>query len=383
MVEILAPVGNFAMLNAAVNAGADAVYFGIQGLNMRESAKNFTVEDLKEFPSSVKKYLALNTIIYDSELEKVKAVLLKVKDYIDAVICWDLAVVRIAKELGIDVHLSTQASVANVEAIKMYKDLGVTRVILARELSLEQIKFIKDNVDIEIEVFIHGAMCVSYSGRCFLSQDIFNRSANRGKCIQPCRRNYKIIDTELGHELELGSQSILSAKDLCTMPFFEKILDLGVDGLKIEGRAKTPEYVDIVVRAYRRAVDEELTDELKEELMKELEKSYNRGFSSGFYLNEGSQFTKEEGNVSEIKKEQIGIVVNYYKEKGVAALKLFGDLEKGDSLLVTGNKTGVVRTTVEDMQIEHKKVEKASKCLVAIKMDLVRENDKVFKISKI
>jgi len=308
MTEILAPAGNFAMLNAAVNAGADAVYFGIKGLNMRESAKNFTIADLKKFPKGIKKYLALNTIIYDKEIKKVKTILTKAKPYIDAVICWDLSVIKIAKELKIPIHLSTQASVSNIEAINLYKKLGVERFILARELTLKQIKEIKKNTNVEIEVFIHGAMCVSYSGRCFLSQHLFNRSANRGKCIQPCRRKYKIIDTENKKELTLGEQSIISPKDLCTLPFIEEILKLNPTALKIEGRAKTPEYVDTVVRIYKTATDaynnKKLTKKLKEELLKELELSYNRGFHEGFYkgLPTPDSFTQEEGNISKVKK---------------------------------------------------------------------------------
>jgi U32 family peptidase len=373
--EILAPAGNFAMLNAAVNAGADAVYFGIKGFNMRESATNFTIEDLKSFPK-VKKYLALNTIIYDEEINKVKEILKQAKPYIDAVICWDLSVIKIAKELKIPIHLSTQASVSNIEAIKQYQKLGVKRFVLARELSLKQIQHIKDNTKAEIEIFIHGAMCVSYSGRCFLSQHLFNRSANRGKCIQPCRRKYKIIDTENNKELLLGEQSILSPKDLCTLPFIEEIIKLNPSALKIEGRAKTPEYVDTVVSVYKRAIQ----GEDKNKLMKELEQSYNRGFHEGFYkgLPTSDTFTKKEGNVSKVKKIIIGKVNNYYKKNKVAVIQLYKSLELGDTLLIQGNKTGNLKLKVDSMQINKKQVKKASKCLIAIKADLVRTNDTVY-----
>ncbi len=376
--EILAPAGNFAMLQSAVNAGADAVYFGIKGFNMRESANNFSIEDLKEFPK-VKKYLALNTIIYDNEIEKVKEILKKAKPFIDAVICWDMSVIKIANQLKIPIHLSTQASVSNLEAIKQYQKLGVKRFILARELTLEQIQHIKNNTNAEIEIFIHGAMCVSYSGRCFLSQNLFNRSANRGKCIQPCRRTYKIIDTENNKELLLGKQSILSPKDLCTLPFIEEIIKLNPTALKIEGRAKTPEYVDTVVRVYKEAINH---PENKTQLLKELEQVYNRGFHEGFYkgLPTPDSFTKAEGNISKVKKTIIGKVTNYYKNNKVAAIKLYKEIKIGDKIMIQGNKTGTITTEVTSLQIEHSQVKKA-RGLVGLKLDSpVRENDTVFKI---
>ncbi|MAG78710.1 protease [archaeon] len=378
--EILAPAGNFAMLQAAVDAGADAIYFGIKGFNMRESANNFEIEDLKEFPK-VKKYLALNTIIYDSEIKKVKEILSKAKPFIDAIICWDMSVIKIANELNIPIHLSTQASVSNLESIKQYQKLGVKRFILARELSLEQIKHIKENTNAEIEIFIHGAMCVSYSGRCFLSQHLFNRSANRGKCIQPCRRKYKIIDSENNKELSLESQTVLSPKDLCTLPFIEEIIKLNLTSLKIEGRAKTPEYVHTVVKVYKQAIN---NPQNKEKLLKELELTYNRGFHDGFYkgLPTSDSFTKAEGNVAKIKKTQIGKVINYYQKNKVAVIKLYKNIKLGDHLLIQGNKTGNLKLKVESLQIENKPVEKAEKCLVALKSEKqVRENDKVYSIS--
>lgn len=366
------------MLQSAVNAGADAVYFGIKGFNMRESANNFSIEDLKEFPK-VKKYLALNTIIYDNEIEKVKEILKKAKPFIDAVICWDMSVIKIANQLKIPIHLSTQASVSNLEAIKQYQKLGVKRFILARELTLEQIQHIKNNTNAEIEIFIHGAMCVSYSGRCFLSQNLFNRSANRGKCIQPCRRTYKIIDTENNKELLLGKQSILSPKDLCTLPFIEEIIKLNPTALKIEGRAKTPEYVDTVVRVYKEAINH---PENKTQLLKELEQVYNRGFHEGFYkgLPTPDSFTKAEGNISKVKKTIIGKVTNYYKNNKVAAIKLYKEIKIGDKIMIQGNKTGTITTEVTSLQIEHSQVKKA-RGLVGLKLDSpVRENDTVFKI---
>ena len=383
--EILAPVGDQAVLQAAINAGADSIYFGIKEFNMRDAAKNFTIEEVKAFPE-IKKYLTINTIIYDEELDRVKEVLTELKDHIDAVICWDLAVIKIAKELEIPVHLSTQASVANLKAIEQYKELGVERVILARELNINQIKKIKDS-NIEIEVFCHGAMCVSYSGRCFLSQHLFQRSANRGKCIQPCRREYKITDTEENKELKLGQGYIMSPKDLCTLPFLDQLQF--VDCIKIEGRAKTPEYVDTVVRTYKKALtlikNNEFTEENKNALLEELKTAYNRGFHSGFYLGEPfNEFTESEGNISKTKKIQIGKVINFYKEHGVAAIQLYKDLKLKDQIMFVGNKTGVIKQEVKELQINHKQVDKASKCLVGIKTEKkVRENDKVYLIENI
>lgn len=380
--ELLAPAGNQAMLQAAVNAGADAVYFGIKEFNMRASANNFTIEEVKQFPKTIKKYLTINTIIYDEEIQRVKEVLTELKDYIDAVICWDLAVIKIAKELQIPIHLSTQASVANIEAIKQYEKLGVERVILARELNIKQIKTIKENTNLKIEVFCHGAMCVAYSGRCFLSQHLFQRSANRGKCIQPCRREYKITDTEEGKELTLGKGYILSPKDLCTLPFLDELQF--VDCLKIEGRAKTPEYVDTVVRTYKSALEliknNSFTEENKNALLAELKTVYNRDFHSGFYIGKPfNEFTTSEGNVSKTKKTEIGKVINFYKEHNVAAVQLYKGLKLGDNIMFIGNKTGVVKQEVKELQINHKQVELASECLVGVKTEkTVRENDKLY-----
>ncbi|RME55361.1 U32 family peptidase [Candidatus Woesearchaeota archaeon] len=388
--EILAPAGNWAMLNAAINAGADAVYFGIKGYNMRHSASNFTIEDLKEIGKlKIKKYLALNTIIFDNEIDKVKKILDTAKSCtIDAVICWDLAVVELAKNLGLDVHLSTQASVSNSISAEFYKKLGIKRIILARELNLKQIQDIKEKVNIEVEVFVHGAMCVSLSGRCFMSHFLMHKSANRGKCFQPCRRPYIIKDKELNYELEVGNNYILSPKDLCAMPIIDKILSSNIDSIKIEGRSKSPEYVDIVVRCYRKAVDayydNKLSEQLKNELLAELKTAYNRTFSTGFLesfpLNE---WATSEGNESKVKKEEIGIVLNYYKKSQVALIKVTANSFKlNDTLLFTGNKTGVVRQVVNSIMLNDKNVDIAQKGdIVTVKvLNLVRENDKVFNL---
>ncbi|MEA3378546.1 MAG: U32 family peptidase [Nanoarchaeota archaeon] len=388
--EILAPAGNWAMLNAAKNAGADAIYFGIKGLNMRHSAKNFEITDLKEIGKlDLKKYITLNTVIYDTEINKVKKIIEEAySSGINAVICWDMVVLQTAKDYGMDIHLSTQASVSNLEAIKAYQKLGVKRFILARELSLEQIKNIRSHTHAELECFIHGAMCVAVSGRCFMSNFINGFSANRGKCFQPCRRPYLIKDKDSGYELEVGNNYILSPKDLCTMPFIDKIIDAGINSLKIEGRSKTPEYVDCVVRAYRKAVDayeeNKLDEKLKDLLTKDLSQSYHRGFSSGFYLGKPlNAWAAKEGNVSNVKKIEVGKVINFYNQKKAAAIKIFaGGFEQNDLLLVVGNKSGVVKQKVSSIEKNNEKIKEAKKGdVVAIKFNKkVRENDKVYKI---
>ncbi|MBW3002923.1 U32 family peptidase [Candidatus Woesearchaeota archaeon] len=423
MVEILAPVGNWEMLAAAIEAGADAVYFGTKLLNMRATANNFELTELNKVvdkchENNVKAYLTINTIVFDDEIEKVKQLLDSAKDAeIDAIICWDHAVLKLAKELGFEIHLSTQASIANFEAIKQYHDLGVKRFILARELSLEQIRSIKqkiinENLDIEIETFIHGAMCVAVSGRCFVSQFLFEKSANRGSCLHPCRRTYRVTDIEEGHELELDNNYVMSAKDLCTLPFIEKLVDAGIDAFKIEGRNKTPEYVKTVVECYREVIDfyiknkeyidvknknEEFENknkddniikqfkELKEENLERLKTVFNRKFSSGFYLGlpTSHDFTDIYGSASRTRKEYIGVVRNFYSKIGVAEVKLeSGELRIGDKLLVTGKTTGAKEQIIGSMEINHEKVQKAGKGKsIALKLDFIaRPNDKVFNI---
>ncbi|MFH0798412.1 MAG: peptidase U32 family protein [Candidatus Woesearchaeota archaeon] len=388
--ELLAPAGDWAMLNAAMNSGADAVYFGVQNMNMRHSARNFSIDDLKRIGKlEVKKYLALNTIVFDDEIKEIKNVLQEAyASNIDAVICWDMSVLEMAKELGMTIHLSTQASVSNLKALQFYEKQGVKRFILARELSLDQIKNIKSNSSAEIECFIHGAMCVSVSGRCFMSQFLDNKSANCGRCFQPCRRPYIIKDKESGFELEVGDNYVLSPKDLCTMPFIDRLIASKMDAFKIEGRSKTPEYVDAVVRAYRAAIDayekNELTEELKTSLTKDMSRAYNRGFSSGFYLGKPlNEWASSEGNVSEVKKIEVGKVTGYYGKSGVAAIKAECDgFSVGDTLMVIGSTTGIVKQKVESIELDKRQVSTINKGdWVGVKFDkLVRENDRVYKI---
>ncbi len=407
--ELLAPVQDFTTLKTAIDAGADAVYFGVRGFNMRAGAKNFTIRDLPKISkiakeNKVRTFLALNTIVYEEEISKIEKILKAVKKAkIDAVICWDLAIIKMAKKLGLEIHLSTQASVSNSKAAKFYKKLGVKRVVLARECSLKQIKKIKQNSKMEIEIFIHGAMCVSLSGRCFLSQFMHGKSANRGECLQPCRRKYLIKEkNEEGKELEIGESYILSPKDLCTIDFFEKLIETGADCFKIEGRNRSPEYVATVVKAYRTLIDfatktvfvaNELS-KLKKEMKKEVEKVYNRGFSSGFFLGKPiDQWCNSYGNQATQKKIHIGIVSRFYPKLEVAEILIQANkkIKKGDELIFQGPKTGSFKQKIESMEIEHYPVKIAKKGdKVAIKITPPggvkkpsRKNDQVYIIKKI
>jgi len=386
--ELLAPAGDFSMLSAAVNAGADAVYFGMQEFSMREAAKNFTIKDLDEIekickPKKVKRYLTLNTIIYNNELKDIEETIKKVKGKIDAIICWDPSVIQFCKKYKIPFFISTQASVSNIESAKFYKNLGAKRIVLARELNLKQIQEISKIVD--IECFAHGAMCVSVSGRCFTSQFLFNKSANRGECLHPCRRNYLVKDEE-GNELKVENNQIFSAKDLCTLPFIEKMKKAGIKSFKIEGRNRDARYVDTVVRIYRKALDKKLSEKEIEEGIKELEKIYNKGFSSGFYLGTptSDDFSKVQSNASTEKKHFVGKVVHYFDKVNVAAIKLVSELKVGDKISIIGNTTGIINSKVDSIEVKNKKVEKAGKGNeIGIKVpEKVRKNDEVYIILK-
>lgn len=392
---LLAPVGNYEMLTSAIKGGADAVYLGVRGLNMRETAKNFTLKDLPKITkiahqSKVKVYLTVNVVCFDEEIKDVKKTLLAAKKAkIDAIIAWDLGVIKLAKELKLEIHLSTQSSVSNSLAIEEYKRFGVKRVVLARECSLEQIKKIIKNTKLEIEIFIHGAMCVALSGRCFLSQFTYgnNTSANRGKCIQPCRREYLATDIETGKQLEIHNNFILSPKDLCTLSFIEKILEIKPHALKIEGRGKSPEYVYIVTRAYREAIDayysKKLTSKLKDKLITEIKTVYNREFSSGFYLGKPiNEWTKTRGSSATKTKTKLGKITNYFSNIGVAEIKIESQsLKINDDILIIGPTTGVLEENVKTMEYSINNPTKIAKKgeLVAIKVkERVRRNDEVY-----
>ena len=388
--ELLAPVGDFPMLAAAVNAGADAVYFGLKEFSMRANAKNFGISDLIEIRKvcndslrKVKMFLTLNTIIYDRELGKMEKVIKKIKGKVDAVICWDLSVIQLCKKHKIPFFISTQASVANKQAALFYKKLGAKRVVLARELDLKQVKEISKIID--VEAFCHGAMCVAVSGRCFMSQFTFGKSANRGECLQNCRRTYIVKDKQEGFELELDNDTVLSAKDLCTLPFIEKLKSAGIMSFKIEGRNRDPRYVDTVVRVYRKALDKKLSKKEIEEGMAELKRVYNRGFSSGFYLGlpSADDFAKKENNSATEKKHFVGKVTHYFNKVSVAAIKLSSELNVGDDILIIGPTTGIVKDKVERIEIDGVSVKKAGKGqYVGIKLPSVRKGDEVYVVVK-
>jgi len=386
--ELLAPAGDFPMLVSAVNAGADAVYFGLKEFSMRANAGNFTLKDLDKIKKicsekKVKKYLTINTIIYENEIPKLENIFKKLKGKIEAVICWDFSVINLCKKYKIPFHISTQASISNSQSAKFYKNLGAERVVLARELNLKQIKQISKFV--EVECFAHGAMCVAVSGRCLMSQSLFGKSANRGQCIHPCRRSYIIKDKQEGYELEVQNDKVLSAKDLCTLPFIEKLKSAGITSFKIEGRNRDARYVDTIVRVYRKALDKKLNKKEIDESLKELEKVYNKGFSSGFYLGlpTSDDFAKIEHSASTEKKHFVGKIKKYLPKINVAIIKLVSELKKGEEIVVIGKSTGIVKSKVESIEMNKNKIEKAVKGNeIGIKIPPVKKNDNVYVIKK-
>ncbi len=384
-IELLAPAGNFPMLISAINAGADAIYFGLKEFSMR--SKNFTIKDLDKIEKickskNIKKYLTLNTIIYNNELKKLEEIIKKIKGKVDAIICWDLSIIQLCKKYKIPFHISTQASVSNIESAKFYKKLGAKRIILARELNLKQIKEISKIID--IECFAHGAMCVAVSGRCLTSQFLFNKSANCGACLHPCRRSYIVKDDE-GNELKVQNNKIFSAKDLCTLPFIEKLKKSGIKSFKIEGRNRDPRYVDVVVRVYRKALDEKLNKKEVQESIEELKKVYNKGFSSGFYLGTptSDNFSKIEHSSAKEKKHFIGKITHYFNKLNVASIKLVSNLKVGDKVVIIGKTTGIVNSKIDSIEKNKKEINSAKKGdEVGIKLPLVRKNDEVYVLKK-
>jgi len=391
--ELLAPAGDFAMLVTAINAGADAIYFGLKEFSLRANAKNFELKDLnkinvicnKNKKRKIKKYLTLNSIIYNNEIKKVEEVIKRVKGKVDAIICWDLSVIQLCKKYRIPFHISTQASVSNIESAKFYKKLGAERIILARELNLKQIKEIIKESKIKAEIFIHGAMCLAVSGRCLMSQFLFNKSANKGECIHPCRRSYIVKDNQEGYELEVENNHIFSAKDLCVLPFIEQIKKSGVTCFKIEGRNRDPRYVDIIIRIYRKALDKKLTKKEIEISMEELKKVYNKGFSSGFYLGlpTSNDFSNVEHSSAKEKKKFVGKINHYYPKINVATIKLVSELKVGDKIIVIGQTTGITNSIIKGIEINNKSVNSGIKGQeIGIKLPLVRKNEEVYVILK-
>ncbi len=396
--KLLAPAGDWTMLVTAIKNGADEVYFGTENLNMRSKAENFQLADLEKIASycrehNVKTNLTLNSIVYEDEIDLLDTILIKAKEAgIDMVICWDFAVIQKCRELNIPFCISTQASISNSQSAKFFKEMGASRIVLARECTLDKIEEIKKEVDIEIETFIHGAMCVAISGRCFMSHDVFNKSANRGECIQPCRREYEIIDKEEGHSFILGEDYVMSPKDLCTIEFIDKLIEAKIDIFKIEGRKRSPEYIAKVVSSYRKAIDQYfdgvLTEEKKAEHLKELEKVYNRGFSSGFYFGTPGkeEFSDTYGSHASTRKVYLGKVLNYFKKESVGHARIMsGEVKKGDQLYIIGDTTGVVELELNDFYSNDKSAESAAKGEeITFKCpEIIRTNDKVYKVVEV
>ncbi|TXH23145.1 MAG: U32 family peptidase [Chitinophagaceae bacterium] len=404
-IEIMAPAGGFDSLMAAIQGGANSVYFGVDQLNMRARATmNFTLEDIPEVARICKEhglrsYITLNTIVYDHDLTIIKTVVNAAKESgITAIIAADQAVIAYARSVNMEVHISTQVNVTNIETVKFYA-LFADTIVLARELSLVQVKKITDAIKaeqikgpsgrlIEIEIFVHGALCMAVSGKCYLSLHSHNASANRGACIQNCRRKYTVIDQEEGNQLAIENEYIMSAQDLCTIDFIDEVLDSGVTVLKIEGRGKGPEYVKTVTRCYRAAVDAYFegtyTVEKALEWKAEMENVYNRGFWSGYYLGQKlGEWNDTSGSKAKMRKIYLGKGNNYFSKIGVAEFLIeTHTLKVGDSILVTGPTTGVIESVVEELHTSNGPVNEAIKGdLCAVKLDTpIRKSDKLYKI---
>ncbi len=403
--ELMAPAGNRTMLHTAINAGADAIYFGVDKLNMRAAAKNFSIEELHEIvdickSKKVKSYLTLNTIVFENELTEAEEIILKAKEAnVDRIICWDLAVAELCHKNNFSFCISTQGSVSNSLAASVYKKLGAVRIVLARECSLDEIKKIRANTDLEIEAFIHGAMCIAVSGRCFMSHHLFGKSANRGECIQPCRREYEVYDlpagrqgTSIGKSILVGDDYVLSPKDLCTIEFIDQLIEAGIDSFKIEGRKRAPEYVAKTVSVYRKAIDlyfdGKLTIEKKKEFLNELETVYNRGFSAGFYFDKPSSedYAGINGSKATKRKEYVGKVLNYYKKSGIVHILLeAGKINVNDEIIIMGETTGVVELKLDSFMkndLPDKSAEKGDEITFSCE-SLIRPRDQVYLVKNV
>lgn len=399
----MAPAGNFECLTAAIQGGADSIYFGVGNLNMRShSANNFSPSDIDKIVEichahRVKTYLTLNIVIYNEDIEPMKRALDAAKKAgISAVIASDMAVVNYARQIGVEVHASTQLNISNFEAVKFYAQFADV-VVLSRELTLGQVKEIKEGIvregikgpsgkEMELELFCHGALCMAVSGKCYLSLHHYNASANRGACYQLCRRGYQVTDLETGDSLEIDNKYIMSPKDLCTIEFVDKIIDAGITVFKIEGRARSAEYVKKVAGAYRKAADAVLagayTPELIAELKEEVSEVFNRGFWDGYYQGAKlGQWSDVYGNKATKKKTYIGKVTNYFSNIGVAEILVeTGEIAAGNTLLIVGPSTGVMELKAEEIRVALQPVRKAVKgefCSIAVP-ERLRRSDKVY-----
>lgn len=405
--EIMAPVGSRESFAAALNAGADSIYFGIENLNMRaHSASTFTINDLKEIAQTcakrgVKSYLTVNTIIYGEDLEMMRTIINAAKEaQISAVIASDVAVMMYCREVGQEVHLSTQLNISNIEALKFYAQFADV-VVLARELNMQQVAEIYKQIEIQnicgpsgrriqIEMFCHGALCMAVSGKCYLSLDNTGRSANRGACMQICRRGYIVKDKETGIELEIDNKYIMSPKDLKTIRFIDQMMQAGVRVFKIEGRARGPEYVDTVVRCYKEAIESVLegnfTEEKNDAWDERLKRVFNRGFWDGYYQGQHlGEWTKNYGSAATEKKVYVGKAIKYFSNLGVGEFQIeAAEMSVGDRLLITGPTTGALFLDLEEVRYDLKPVNTVKKGMrVSFKVpEKIRPSDKLYKMVK-
>ncbi len=402
--KIMSPAGSYESLMSAIKSGADSVYFGIGHLNMRSnSSNNFSLKDLKKISlicrkNNVGSYLTLNTVMYNSDLDLMKKICRAAKKYnIDAVIASDMSVINYANSIGLNVHCSTQLNISNIEAVKFYAKFA-DAIVLARELDLSQIKKIckeikRQNIKgpggdlVKIEVFVHGSLCVSISGKCYMSLATYNSSANRGQCFQNCRRSYRVIDEETGNELKLENKYVMSPKDLCTIDFLNKILDAGVSLLKIEGRGRGPEYVYTTTKVYKEALESYYNNSYTKDKIsvwkKELESVFNRGFwQGGYYLGKNlDEWSNFSGNKATKEKHFVGFVQNYFTKSRIAQILLQADnIHLNDEILIIGPTTGTVKTKISNILIENKKINNAKKgdSVTLPIEEKVRKNDKVY-----
>lgn len=404
-IEIMAPAGNYESLAAAIQGGANAVYFGIGDLNMRShSANNFQADGLGEIvrickESGVKSYLTLNIVLYDDDLPAMREAVDAAKEAgVSAIIASDMAVITYARKIGVEVHISTQLNVSNIESVRYHSQFADV-MVLARELNMHQVKAISEAIEREqikgpsgklvaLEMFCHGALCMAISGKCYLSLHEYNSSANRGSCYQLCRRGYQVTDMETGRSLEIDNKYIMSPKDLCTIEFLDKMIDAGVTVFKIEGRARAAEYVKTVASSYRKAADAvcdgTYTPELAKELKERLSSVFNRGFWDGYYQGARlGEWSEVYGNKATKKKRYIGKVTNFFSKLSVAEVLIeTGELKTGDDILIIGPSTGVIESKISEIRVDLKSVERTVKgeyCSIPVMEGVrLRRSDKVY-----
>jgi U32 family peptidase len=404
-IELLAPVGSFESLQAAFQGNADSVYFGIGKLNMRsKSTFNFTTNDLKSIveicnEQKKKAYVTLNAIMYDEDIAEMHKVVDKCKEFgVHAIIASDLSVLKYAKSVGIEIHISTQLNISNIDAVQFFSDYADV-VVLARELDLEKIKHINKSIErkkitgpsgglVKLELFAHGALCMAISGKCYLSLHEYNRSANKGECFQICRRSYTVTDNETQTQLKIDNEYIMSPKDVCTISFLDKILDSGIEVLKIEGRARSPEYVKTVSECYNEAIksicNKTFSQEKISDWMNKLSRVYNRGFWDGYYLGRTmGEWSLAYGSVATKKKVYIGKCLNYFSKLRVAEFLVETDLVRvGDEILIIGPTTGVIEIFVSEIRVNLLNEDfatKGEKFSFPIKQT-IRRSDKLYKL---